>query len=109
MRFARPPDGRPATSTPLGEQPATAPVKKKVAKVAAGGAYIQVGTFGVASNADGAAARLKGAGLPVARAKITSGGKPMQIVMAGPFGSAADAQAALAMARQAGFGDAFIR
>ena len=92
-------------------QPATAPVQKKVAKTkaAAGGAYIQVGTFGVPSNADGAAARLKNAGLPVARAKITSGGKAMQIVLAGPFGSAADAQTALSMARQAGFGDAFIR
>lgn len=90
-------------------QPATAPVQKKAAKAAKGGAYIQIGTFGQKSNADGASARLKGMGLPVARAKITSGGKPMQIVMAGPFGSAADAQAALAMARQAGFGDAFIR
>lgn len=87
-------------------QAATAPVTKPVAK---GGAYIQVGTFGVASNADGAAARLQGMGLPVARSKITSGGKPMQIVLAGPFGSAADAAAALSMARKAGFGDAFLR
>jgi hypothetical protein len=52
---------------------------------------------------------LQGIGLPVARAKITSGGRAMQIVMAGPFGSAADAAAALSMARRAGFGDAFIR
>ena len=87
-------------------QAATAPVEKKVAK---GGAFIQVGTFGVASNADGAVARLQGIGLPVARAKITSGGRAMQIVMAGPFGSAADAATALSMARRAGFGDAFIR
>jgi hypothetical protein len=87
-------------------QAATAPVEKKVAK---GGAFIQVGTFGVASNADGAAARLQGMGLPVARAKITSGGRAMQIVMAGPFGSAADVAAALSMALRAGFGDAFIR
>lgn len=88
----------------------TTPVKAApVKKVAKGGAYIQVGTFGVASNADGAASRLRGIGLPVARAKITSGGKPMQIVLAGPFGSAADAAQALSMARGAGFGDAFIR
>jgi hypothetical protein len=87
-------------------QAATAPVEKKVAK---GGAFVQVGTFGVVSNADGAAARLQGIGLPVARAKITSGGRAMQIVMAGPFGSAADAAVALSMARRAGFGDAFIR
>lgn len=87
-------------------QAATAPVRKKAAP---GGAYIQVGTFGVAANADGASARLKGMGLPVARAKITSGGKAMQIVLAGPFASAAEAQSALLMARQAGFGDAYIR
>lgn len=90
-------------------QPATAPVEKKAMKVAKGGAYIQVGTFGVASNADGAAARLKGIGLPVARTKTTSGGKAVQIVLAGPFASAADAAEALSMARGAGFGDAFIR
>ena len=87
-------------------QAATVPVEKKATK---GGAFIQVGTFGVVSNADGAAARLQGMGLPVARAKITSGGRAMQIVMAGPFGSAADAAAALSIARRAGFGDAFIR
>ncbi|CAM8635698.1 Sporulation-like domain containing protein [Paracoccaceae bacterium] len=87
-------------------QAATASVEKKAAK---GGAFIQVGTFGVVSNADGAAARLQGMGLPVARAKITSGGRAMQIVMAGPFRSAADAAAALSMALRAGFGDAFIR
>lgn len=86
-------------------QPA-APVAGKAAK---GGVYVQVGTFGVAGNADGAASRLKGMGLPVARAKIASGGQPAQIVLAGPFGSAAEAQTALAMAQQAGFGDAFLR
>lgn len=87
-------------------QAAVVSVKPAASKA---GGYIQIGTFGVMSNADGAAARLKGLGLPVARAKITAGGQPMQVVMAGPFGSAADIQMALSMARQAGFGDAFIR
>ena len=97
--------GAQVTVSTKGQAP-TEPVQKKAPK---GGAYIQVGTFGVPSNAEGAAARLKGIGLPVARAKITSGGKPMQVVLAGPFASVADAQSALSMARQAGFGDAFIR
>ncbi len=97
--------GTKVTTSTKGQNP-TAAVEKKQAR---GGAYIQVGTFGVASNADGAAARLQGMGLPVARAKITSGGRAMQIVMAGPFATAADASAALSMARRAGFGDAFIR
>lgn len=75
----------------------------------AGKTYVQVGTYGQPENASGAAARLKALGLPVARAKISSGGKGLQIVMAGPFTSAGQAQAALAAARKAGFGDAFIR
>ncbi len=74
-----------------------------------GGSLVQVGSFGVASNADGAAARLSGLGLPVVRSKVNKGGKALQIVYAGPFGSAAEAQAALNAARRAGFGDAILR
>lgn len=74
-----------------------------------GRSYVQVGTFGQVSNADGASSRLARLGLPVARSNISSKGKPMQIVFAGPFGSQAEAQAALTAARRAGFGDAFIR
>lgn len=74
-----------------------------------GRSFVQVGTFGQASNADGASSRLARLGLPVARSSISSKGKPMQIVFAGPFGSRAEAQAALSAARQAGFADAFIR
>jgi hypothetical protein len=75
----------------------------------ASGYYVQVGTFGVASNAQGAGARLQKLGMPVAASRINRGGKTMQIVMAGPFGSASQAQAALSAARRAGFGDAFIK
>lgn len=71
--------------------------------------YIQVGTFGQPSNAQGASGRLAGLGLPVARQTITKGGKALQIVLAGPFASGAEAQAALGAARRAGFSDAFIR
>lgn len=81
----------------------------KSAPVAPGRSFVQVGTFGQASNADGASSRLARLGLPVARSNISSKGKPMQIVFAGPFGSRAEAQAALSAARRAGFGDAFIR
>lgn len=75
----------------------------------AGGLYVQIGTFGVQSNADGAKVRLRAAGMPVGSANITKAGKPMQIVLAGPFGDGGQAQAALAAVRSAGFGDAFIR
>jgi hypothetical protein len=85
----------------------TAP-KAAVAK-GSGRLYVQVGSFGVPSNAEGARARLAGMGLPVSGGRASIKGKPVQVVYAGPFASAAEAQAALSAARRAGFGDAFIR
>jgi len=87
----------------------TAAVPKAAAPKGSGGAFVQVGTFGVPANASGAAQRLAALGLPTARGKITKGGKALQIVYAGPFGSSAEAQSALSAARRAGFSDAFIR
>lgn len=71
--------------------------------------YVQVGTFGQPANADGVKARLAALGLPVSTSKITRSGKLLQVVYAGPFGSTAEAQAALTAARNAGFGDAILR
>jgi len=86
-------------------------VSTKSAPVAAQGGriFVQVGSFGQPANADGASARLAALGLPVARSKGQIGGKAVQVVLAGPFGSATEAQAALQAARGAGFGDAFVR
>lgn len=92
------------TISSMNSATAAAPAPK-----AAGARYVQIGTFGVASNAAGAASRLQVLGLPVAKSKLTKGGKVLQIVMVGPFGSSNDAQSALQMARRAGFGDAFLR
>jgi SPOR domain len=84
----------------------TAPVRQAAS---GNGLYVQVGTFGVAANAAGARATLQSLGLATARANITQGGRALTIVLAGPFGSAAEAQAALNAARGAGFSDAFLR
>jgi len=73
------------------------------------GRYVQVGTFGVAANADAAAVRLRAAGLPVAMADARQGGKAMTVVMAGPFADGPVLRDALAAARGAGFRDAFVR
>ncbi|MDP3959957.1 MAG: SPOR domain-containing protein [Pseudorhodobacter sp.] len=82
----------------------------RVAAQAAGPAlYVQVGTFGVPANADGAKATLRGFGLPVGTAKVTKGGKALQVIVAGPYVDATAAQAALVVARRAGFKDAFVR
>lgn len=76
-------------------------------KSAAPGRFlVQVGTFGAASNAEGAAGRLKGHGLPVARGKLKEG--TLTVVYAGPFASAAEAKRALSAARDLGFADARI-
>jgi hypothetical protein len=71
--------------------------------------YVQVGSFGQVANAQNAAGRLAGMGLPVSSAKGVQGGKHLVAIMAGPFSNAADANYALKLARSAGFGDAFIR
>ena len=79
--------------------------------VPAGGAqiYVQVGTFGQPSNAQNAAGRLAGMGLPVATSRGIRAGQELVAIMAGPFVSAAQAQSALGAVRSAGFRDAFLR
>ncbi len=76
---------------------------------AAGKRFVQVGTFGVAGNAQNAAHRLQRMGLPVRIGKFNRGGKQMRIVLAGPFGSSAHTNGALTALRNAGFRDAFAR
>ena len=76
---------------------------------ASGSLWVQVGTYGVKANATGAAQTLAGLGLPTAKSRITKGGKALEIVLAGPFGSSAEAKSALSMARNAGFADAILR
>jgi hypothetical protein len=71
--------------------------------------YVQVGLFGVPSNAQATAQRLSRMGMPVRISKITRNGKTLQSVMAGPFGNAGTAQNALSAVRRAGFGDAYLR
>lgn len=90
------------------QQEPTARVSTKATPAATSGRFVQVGMFGVAANAQNAAARLKGAGLPVRLGRLTRGGKEYRIVLAGPF-SSEQIGAALAKSRQAGFKDAFVR
>ena len=82
---------------------------KAVPKGKTGGAYVQVGSFSVAGNAEGAVARLRQLGMPVARAKATRSGKAFQVILAGPFATQEQANAALSKTRRAGFSDAFLR
>jgi len=73
------------------------------------GRYVQVGTFGVPSNAQATARRLQAAGLPARIGTLSRGGKSYQVVMAGPFNSSNALTHGLRSARSMGFGDAFVR
>ncbi|MGO4907293.1 SPOR domain-containing protein [Pseudorhodobacter sp. W20_MBD10_FR17] len=88
---------------------AARPDQNDKTKRATGSYFVQVGTFGDATNAAQTVSRLQGLGWPVAQSRITSKGRQLQIVMAGPFGDTGAAKAALSTARRSGFGDAFIR
>jgi cell division protein FtsN len=93
----------------LGQVAGQPRISTRSAPVQAGaqaGRFVQVGVFRVAANAQTAAARLAALGLP-ARIRPLSNGAA--VVRAGPFVKTDEAQTALAAARNAGFGDAFLR
>lgn len=73
------------------------------------GRFVQVGAFGDPANANRVVGRLQAAGLPVSVQRSTSRGKPVQVILAGPFADPAATSQGLATARAAGFRDAFPR
>lgn len=89
----------PGASTPMRVSSKSAPE----AAAPAAPRYVQVGSFAVAGNAAAAKARLAAAGLPVSSAQTRRG---LTVVLAGPF---ADARAALATVRNAGFSEGILR
>ncbi|SEK24553.1 SPOR domain-containing protein [Pacificibacter marinus] len=88
--------------------PVSTPVVSQTAP-AQGLRYVQVGTFGVPANADKSIARLSSLGLPVSAQMMRNNGKPLKMVLAGPFATSQQTMQALAQARSAGYGDAFAR
>ncbi|MFU8883000.1 MAG: SPOR domain-containing protein [Rhodobacterales bacterium] len=104
-----------AKTTPQGSQKAkveqvstrAAPPPPVAARVA--GRFVQVGAFADPANASRVVGRLQAAGLPVSIQRTTSKGKPVQVILAGPFADAAATSHGLSAARAAGFRDAFPR
>ncbi len=82
-------------------------VVKQRATQATSKRYVQIGTFGDASNAQRTIRRFQAGGVPVATRNVARGGRNLKVVLLGPFGSSAQMQSALRSARGAGFGDAF--
>ncbi|WP_460274018.1 SPOR domain-containing protein [Celeribacter sp. ULVN23_4] len=87
----------------------TAAVKPQQTPTAQTLRYVQVGTFGVPENAERSIARLSAMGYPVSSQILHRGGKPLKIVLAGPFSRPEQTLSALASVRGAGYGDAFAR
>lgn len=69
---------------------------------------VAIGSFGVAENAERAAALLKALGYPVARGRMEGGSTTLVTIFAGPFASAHDAAKAQRELRGAGFPDAVM-
>lgn len=79
------------------------PVMVNAAPVATGaGPYVQIGAFADPANAERALRKLNSLGLPA-----SVGVGSLKVVLAGPFGSAAEVSNALALLRQNGYRDAF--
>lgn len=73
------------------------------------GRFVQVGAFADPANADATIRRLQAAGLPVSVQRSISKGKPVQVILAGPFADPGALSQGLGAARAAGFRDAFAR
>ena len=93
-------------AAPAQQHVPAAPVASHAPQAAAGHRFVQVGSFGQSANAERAAASLRAMGLPVT---VTTNGRGLQNVAAGPFADRASLQNALQAARNAGFRDAYSR
>lgn len=70
---------------------------------------IQVASFADRAAAGAAAEELVEAGFPARRATLREGERETPIVIAGPYGDPADAEAVLGQLAEAGYSEAFIR
>jgi len=71
--------------------------------------YAQAGIFADAAQGLAAARRIAGAGLPARRGTLDSDGRELTLVLAGPFGSEADARNGAARLRAMGFAGVRLR
>ncbi|WP_113912023.1 SPOR domain-containing protein [Roseovarius dicentrarchi] len=96
--------GSKVTVSTKSRQPAAAPAARATSH-----RYVQAGVYANRAQAQQAAQRLAGAGLPARLGQITSGGRQYDMVLSGPYSNQAALNGALAQARRAGFGNAKLR
>lgn len=87
---------------------AAAPTDPVATQAATGGYFVAVGSFGVAANADRAEAKLGEMNYRVVRGRVQGGSGTLITVFAGPFGDAAEAEAARVALHDSGFPDATL-
>ncbi|MFX0542470.1 SPOR domain-containing protein [Roseovarius sp. S4756] len=83
--------------------------KARTTGLAGGNSYVQAGVYTTRAQAQQAAQRLAGAGLPARLGSMTRGDTQYSLLLSGPYANAEAAQSALARARGAGFGNARLR
>lgn len=98
-------EGASTTTAPAAEAPA--PAAEAPSPTAKGSLYVAVGSFGVAGNAERAAARLQALNYGVAQSRPQGSGG-LVTVLAGPFATAADAARARTELAKLGFPDAVV-
>jgi cell division protein FtsN len=82
---------------------------KPAPRILNGKRYVQIGTFGKATNAQKSAQNIAQMGYHARIGKHRKGGKSYLTVQAGPFNDANSLQSAIARLRGAGYADAFAR
>ncbi len=91
-------------------QPAAAPAARPVTQVrSASHNYVQAGVYASRAQAQQAAQRLAGTGVPARLGQMSKGGAQYTLVLSGPYSSQAALDGALAQVRRAGFGNAKLR
>lgn len=103
------PARQPRVSTSAPQRQPAGSADNAATGAATGAAYVQVGSFANPANAAATTARLQALGLPVAKGRLTHGGRVLTVVLTGPFSTTTAVNSALGRARAAGFSDAFVR
>ena len=96
-------------ATPRVSTRAAAPTPAPAPARQIAGRFVQVGAFADPANAQRTIQRLQAAGLPVSVQRSSSKGKPVQVILAGPFETQGALAQGLDRSRAAGFRDAFAR
>ncbi len=118
IEIEEPKKGTPIVSTtttkPTNVEPPKATVSEPIRRPqntssqSAGSRYVQVGAFAVSRNAARALEQVSKQGFPVTSRDSNRGGRTLSYILAGPFSSSAELNAAKRQLQSAGFSDAFI-